>query len=131
MRISDWSSDVCSSDLATPQMGVQDILVTARRQEESLQTTPIAVTALGEAALVRSPLVNVSDVQRTSPSVVLSTGSPGDATFAYVAIRGQGNLHPILATAPSVSSYIDGVYITQLVRSTALHPITTAHTLCS
>src|SRR3546814_13573896 len=95
MLISDWSSDVCSSDLkkigesigeeecmmtksmallgtslvgsmlgmtmpahaqdaATPQMGVQDILVTARRQEESLQTTPLAVTALGEAALRRS-----------------------------------------------------------------------------
>src|SRR3546814_2105111 len=60
-----------AQDAATPQMGVQDILVTARRQEESLQTTPIAVTALGEAALVRSQVVNVSDVQRTAPSVVI------------------------------------------------------------
>src|SRR3546814_17195660 len=92
-------------------MGVQDILVTARRQEESLQTTPIAVTALGEAALVRSQVVNVSDVQRTAPSVVISTGSPGAATFAYVAIRGQGNLQPILANAPAVATYIDGVYL--------------------
>src|SRR3546814_6711877 len=87
MRISDWSSDVCSSDL------------------------PIAVTALGEAALVRSQVVNVSDVQRTAPSVVISTGSPGAATFAYVAIRGQGNLQPILANDPAVATYIDGVYI--------------------
>src|SRR3546814_840403 len=100
-----------AQDAATPQMGVQDILVTARRQEESLQTTPIAVTALGEAALVRSQVVNVSDVQRTAPSVVISTGSPGAATFAYVAIRGQGNLQPILANDPAVATYIDGVYI--------------------
>src|SRR3546814_11293440 len=85
--------------------------VTARRQEESLQTTPIAVTALGEAALVRSQVVNVSDVQRTAPSVVISTGSPGAATFAYVAIRGKGNLQPILANDPAVATSIDGVYI--------------------
>src|SRR3546814_8891704 len=96
-------------DAATPPMGVQDILVTARRQEERLPTTPIAVTALGEAALVRSQVVNVSDVQRTAPSVVISTGSPGAATFAYVAIRGQGNLQPILANDPAVATYIDGV----------------------
>src|SRR3546814_13743046 len=75
-----------AQDAAKTQMGVQDIRVTARRKEESLQTTPIAVTALGEAALVRSQVVNVSDVQRTAPSVVISTGSPGAATFAYVAI---------------------------------------------
>src|SRR3546814_1285850 len=79
MRISDWSSDVCSSDL--------------------------------EAALVRSQVFNVSEVQRTAPSVVISTGSPGAATFAYVAIRGQGNLQPILANDPAVATYIDGVYI--------------------
>src|SRR3546814_9240466 len=85
-----------AQDAATPQMGVQDILVKASRQEESLQTTPIAVTALGEAALVRSQVVNVSDVQRTAPSVVISTGSPGAATLAYVAIRGQGTLQTIL-----------------------------------
>ncbi|MDI1295858.1 MAG: hypothetical protein PSY12_08235, partial [bacterium] len=31
--------------------GIQDIVVTARRTEESLQTTPIAVTALSPEAL--------------------------------------------------------------------------------
>src|SRR3546814_13831623 len=72
-----------AQDSSTPQRGVQVMLVTARLQEESLQTTPIAVTALVEAALVRSQVVNVSDVQRTAPSVVISTGSPGAATFAY------------------------------------------------
>src|SRR3546814_6926674 len=50
-------------------------------------------------------------LQRTAPSVVISTGSPGAATFAYVAIRGQGNLQPILANDPAVATYIDGVYI--------------------
>ncbi|MDB5686268.1 MAG: TonB-dependent receptor, partial [Rhizorhabdus sp.] len=93
--------------------GVQDIVVTARRREESLQTTPVAVTALGEAAITRSQVVNIADVQRNAPSVVISTGSPGASTFAYVAIRGQGNLQPILANDPAVATYIDGVYISR------------------
>ncbi len=33
--------------------GIEDIVVTARRTEESLQTTPIAVTAIGTEALAR------------------------------------------------------------------------------
>src|SRR3546814_10290055 len=54
MRISDWSSDVCSSDLAAPQDaatdtgaqqdagGIQDIVVTAQRTSQRLQDVPIA-----------------------------------------------------------------------------------------
>jgi len=98
---------------ASDQGGLQDIVVTARKREESLQSTPIAVTALGEEAITRAQIVNVADVQRTAPSLVISTGSPGAATFAYIAIRGQGNLQPILANDPAVATYIDGVYISR------------------
>src|SRR3546814_6900358 len=94
-----------AQDAATPQMGVQDILVKACRKEESLQTKPIAVTALGEAAIVRSQVVNVSDVQRTAPRVLISNGSQGEATFDYVAIFGQGNIQPILANDLAVDTY--------------------------
>lgn len=93
--------------------GVQDIVVTARRREENMQSTPIAVTALGGAAIIRAQIVNVADLQRTAPGLVIATGSPGAATFAYVSIRGQGNLQPILANDPAVATYIDGVYISR------------------
>jgi iron complex outermembrane receptor protein len=102
-----------AQETAAPEQGLQDIVVTARRREESLQTTPIAVTALGAEAIVRSQIVNISDVQRTAPGLVIATGSPGAATFAYVSIRGQGNLQPILANDPAVATYIDGVYISR------------------
>src|SRR3546814_7052462 len=49
-----------AQDAATPQMGVQDILVTARRQEESLQTTPIAVTRSEEHTSELQSLMRIS-----------------------------------------------------------------------
>ncbi|WP_257539167.1 TonB-dependent receptor [Sphingobium sp. CFD-1] len=92
-------------------VGLQDIVVTARRTEESLQTTPLAVTALGDAAIERAQVVSVQDVQRVAPSVVISTGSASTSGFAFVSIRGQGNLQPLIANDPAVATYIDGVYI--------------------
>ena len=55
--------------------GIQDIVVTARRTEESLQTTPIAVTALTPEALTTAKVENVVDLQRTAPGLVIGRGS--------------------------------------------------------
>lgn len=91
--------------------GIQDIVVTARRTEESLQTTPIAVTALTPEALTTAKVENVVDLQRTAPGLVIGRGSAGGDGIVFVAIRGQGNLQPILANDPAVATYVDGVYI--------------------
>jgi len=39
------------ADAETSATGIQDIVVTARRTEERLQTTPVAVTAIDSSAL--------------------------------------------------------------------------------
>ncbi|TVV77182.1 TonB-dependent receptor [Sphingomonas solaris] len=91
--------------------GIQDIVVTARRTEESLQRTPIAVTALSSQALVTAKVENVRDLQQTAPGLVIGRGSAGSDGFAFIAVRGQGNLQPILANDPAVATYIDGVYV--------------------
>lgn len=90
---------------------IQDIIVTARRTEESLQTTPIAVTALNSEALTTAKVENVVDLQATAPGLVIGRGSAGGDGIVFVAIRGQGNLQPILANDPAVATYVDGIYI--------------------
>src|SRR3546814_17156553 len=54
---------------SAPQAGgqIQDILVTARRTSEALQTTPVAVTALNEEALETAQVKMVDDLKRTTP----------------------------------------------------------------
>jgi iron complex outermembrane recepter protein len=91
--------------------GIQEIVVTARRVEESLQQTPVAVTAINTAALEQAQVTDVTDLQRTAPSLVVATGAPSSSGFTYVSMRGQGNLQPTVSNDPAVGIYIDGVYI--------------------
>src|SRR3546814_3527716 len=49
----------------------------------------------------------------TTPSLTIARGSASTAGFAFVSIRGQGNLTPIIANDPAVATYIDGVYISR------------------
>ncbi|MEO0033257.1 MAG: hypothetical protein RIS94_3015, partial [Pseudomonadota bacterium] len=67
-----------------------DIIVTARRTQESLQATPVAVTALTGEMLDR---LNVRDVVATAqftPNLVIGA-QPASITAASVYIRGIGN----------------------------------------
>ncbi|MDB5687675.1 MAG: TonB-dependent receptor [Rhizorhabdus sp.] len=92
------------------QNSIQDIVVTARRVEEALQTTPVAVTALSARALERGQITTLADVQQAAPSLVIMRGTGSTSGFASVAIRGQGALAPIISNDPAVATYVDGVY---------------------
>jgi iron complex outermembrane receptor protein len=104
----------------TPQSGgIGDIVVTARRVEESLQTTPVSVTAFGGEALTRQRITDLVDIQRGAPGFVVRAGVPGLGTLAFVAIRGQGNFSSSLSNDPSVGIYLDGVYIPRPMKGIA------------
>ena len=90
---------------------IDEIIVTARKQEESLQSTPVAVSAISAEQMQNAQVVNALDLQRTAPGIVVSRGTAGTSGFAFISIRGQGNLQPILANDPAVATYVDGVYI--------------------
>lgn len=96
---------------ATDNPGLQDIVVTARRTEESLQTTPVAVTAVNEQALRRAQVIDVTGLQRTAPSLSVATGAPAASGIVFLSIRGAGNLQTGVANDPAVGIYVDGVYI--------------------
>src|SRR3546814_13059380 len=102
MRISDWSSDVCSSDL-----GVGDIVVTARRRSESLQNTPVAVTAITGAALEQKGATNISAVAQTVLSLTFNTtaGNSGASNAAVVFIPGIGQAVFFPTLDPGVGIY--------------------------
>src|SRR3546814_10552506 len=66
-----------AQDAAAPaaRAGLEDIVVTARKVEENIQTTPVAVTALGAEAIERNQIINIADAQRTTPSLTIARGS--------------------------------------------------------
>src|SRR5690606_10842329 len=98
---------------AVPQAktGIEEIVVTARRQSESLQTTPVAVTALTETMLQVKQIETIESVQYSTPNLNISTNSPNSSGFAFLAIRGQSNLGGGASNDPAIGVYVDGVYI--------------------
>jgi iron complex outermembrane receptor protein len=91
--------------------GMTDIVVTARRTNENLQSTPVAVTALGSETLRQTQVQDAVDLQRVTPSFSIQVGGPSVSGLVFVSLRGQGNQNPGTANDPTVATYIDGVYI--------------------
>ena len=91
--------------------GLEEVVVTAERRDEQLQTTPIAITALTGQALEARNLVNISDVGAYVPSTVLAPLGAGWGATMAAFIRGVGLGDNILSFEPGVPIYIDDVYI--------------------
>src|SRR6187401_3646576 len=93
--------------------GLESIVVTARRREESLQDTPVAITALSAAALDRQQIVSTTDLDKVAPNIQFhSYGTlTGNNSAAQVFIRGIGQTDATPAVDPGVGIYIDDVYM--------------------
>jgi iron complex outermembrane receptor protein len=115
MTVPVWAQQAPSGSPAVPAAeapaGIEDIVVTARRTDERLQTTPVAVSALGAAALERSQVVEVADLQGRAPNLSIAVGGTSAPTQAQLAIRGEAQNSPGTNSDPAVGIYVDGVYI--------------------
>src|SRR5690349_11469094 len=62
---------------ASDNGGLQEIIVTAQKREQSLQDVPIAVTALTEDTLEVNRVTSVSDLSGLAPGVIVRTAAGG------------------------------------------------------
>ncbi len=74
---------------ASSDTGVEDIIVTAQRQAQSLQDVPIAVSAFSAEALQEKQINNAQQLQLSLPNITFSKGNFTDSSFT---IRGVGDL---------------------------------------
>jgi len=91
---------------------IEEVLVTARRREERLVDTPIAVTAISDVDIDRRNLKDLAGIAKLVPNMAfdLGTGSTGSANNAQIFIRGIGQQDFLFTSDPGVGLYIDGVY---------------------
>jgi len=92
---------------------LQEIVVTARRREESLQDTPVAVTVFTGEMLERMQVGGTTDLDKIAPNLQFhSYGTlTGNNSAAQVFIRGIGQTDATPAVDPGVGLYIDDVYM--------------------
>jgi iron complex outermembrane receptor protein len=106
-----------SPQVATTQNGVEDIVVTARRRTESLQDTPISITALTSDGLAARNIDTAQGIAAFTPNLTFDVGTPisGTKSSASIYIRGIGQNDFTLNTDPGVGLYVDGVYVARSV----------------
>src|ERR1700760_2169081 len=91
---------------AADEAAIGEIIVTARRREESLQDVPIAVTALGGEQLNQLQVYSVKDIAAYAPGLNINSDSAGRS---FVSIRGIGTTL-INTVQPGVGIFLDGIY---------------------
>jgi iron complex outermembrane receptor protein len=95
---------------ASDGVTIEDVVVTARRREETGQTTPVSVTAVVPAVLERANIQRPSSLSRIVAGLVTQPNTAFDAGFSAF-IRGIGSSESALTLDTPVGVYRDGVYL--------------------
>lgn len=86
---------------------LEEITVTARKIEESLQDIPVAVTAFSAQELERRGITNLGDIAAYTPGLSFEDYS---AALEAPVIRGQNQVR-LNNPVQNVSTFLDGVYL--------------------
>ena len=95
---------------------LEEVIVSAQKKTESLQDTPISITAMNAENLETYGIENVADLSGKIPSLTMDP-YPLNVSSLRLFIRGVGLTDTQMTQDPPVGVYLDGVYI---ARSTGL-----------
>jgi iron complex outermembrane receptor protein len=87
---------------------IEEITVTARRKEESLQEVPVSISVFRDSALERAAISNVADLANFTPNMTFTAGENG--RLAAPVIRGLGVIDT-RGFDNSVGVFVDGIYV--------------------
>jgi iron complex outermembrane receptor protein len=90
-----------------------EIVVTARRTEESLQRVPAAVSSFNERALDRLHATDTTALQGAVPNLNIVQGR-GSSNATNIYIRGVGQPDALQTFDPAVGVYVDDVYLSRI-----------------
>jgi len=113
------STQACAQEAAAaPQaaqagFGLEEIVVTARKREENLQTVSSSISALSAGDLARRFDSDVRDFANSSPNVLIDDTQQGPGGVAAIYIRGAGVADVEKSIDPAVTVAIDDVFIGQ------------------
>lgn len=99
------ASPLFAQQPAAESVALDEIVVTARRAEESLQKVPLSITAIGASDIEAAGIARVEDIAALTPGFSFRSGF--GRTLERPVIRGMSN---ILGDA-NAAFFIDGVFV--------------------
>ncbi|MEL0049021.1 MAG: TonB-dependent receptor plug domain-containing protein, partial [Gammaproteobacteria bacterium] len=96
---------------------MEEVVVTARRREEGLQSAPIAISAYTGDSLDYRGVTKLDQIAKFAPSLTLENNPSfgGASNSAAIYLRGIGQKEFLPTTEPGVGLYVDGVYVARSV----------------
>ena len=95
----------------TQEAMLEEIIVTARKREESVQDIPIAVSAFTADDIRELGLQSVDDLALFTPGFSFQSGFGRSPSQDRPAVRGQTTIINGIAGVKAVSTFVDGVYV--------------------
>jgi iron complex outermembrane receptor protein len=96
---------------------IEEVVVSARKREESVQTVPISIAAYTESTLTSRGVTGIDRIADFTPNLVYQNnpGFSGAGNSASIFIRGIGQSDFLGSIEPGVGLYVDGVYIARSI----------------
>ncbi len=98
-----------SSSGAESDFSLEEIVVTARKKAENIQSVPLAVSALSGVQIERAGIDSFDQILSTIPNASQSGGISGGLQ-GLISIRGISTLVRFVGLETGVGFYVDGVY---------------------
>lgn len=92
---------------------LEEVVVSARKIEESMQQTPIAVSAYSEETLREIGVETLTSISAFTPNLQMQRGAGGDSSLV-ACMRGLCRTDDIITEEPMVGTYVDGFYIARM-----------------
>ena len=102
---------------AEGELMLEEIIVTARKRKEDIQTVPIAIQALTADDLAERNITSLTDLANNTPGISVTNITGGTFTNVYVRGLAPANSSQDLNVEANVGIFIDGIY--QTSRNTA------------
>lgn len=95
-----------AQDVETTSSLLEEVVVTARKVEESLQSVPVAVTAFTQEAIRRQRIEGIADVALYTPGLVYQDIN---GTLSLPVIRGLAQTN--ISSDNNVGMFLNGIYL--------------------
>ena len=89
---------------------LEEITVTAQRRAESLQTSPISITAIDPTVIERRQMLDTKQVVFNVPNLT-GNSNVGQSTATTFFMRGVGTTENLATADTSVGLYVDDIYV--------------------
>jgi iron complex outermembrane receptor protein len=99
-----------SAQGATTDSGIGEIVVTAQKRSENIQSVPIAISAVGSKFLESRGITSIDGLGAIAPNVKFER-APSNKTISQISIRGSVTINPAVTWEPAAGLYLNGVYI--------------------